>query len=512
MISASFEDDLLDEEGLAASATPRKRWGRNHFVGLLVAGAVLWAVFAWGVMPRLITSAYADQGLSFLTKAMGDKANHSLDHYLNKWNKAGLGLLGAWLGAGGVVLLTTSRWFARHVVRTATPGTLGAMRMLICLILAWVTWWMRLVEMTGLPDSQRISMGVMDFFYALGWGQVVHSVVAVQTLKWLCIALCFLGAAGYRTRIVLPLLAILYLPLAGITRSFFWFNHCGILPWYCLIVLCSTRCADGWSVDRLLRIWRGQPVPAAYVATTYYGWARLFVWLCVCIPYMLAGLSKLYWASPLWWTGNNMQAILFADGLRPGGETWAMHLLWLPGWFFTLMGIGTIICEVGFITVPFWRLSRYMLPAAMFSMHIGIWTVMGINFYDLLFIQAMFYDWSPLVRWVGKKLEAMRGTIIVLFDGNCSLCQRAVRTLGPMNLFRRLNFIDFRTADLAALGRAKGVELDASRLEREMVVIKSGEAYGGARGARVIAGALPALWIVWPLLAIPGLSHIATAR
>jgi predicted DCC family thiol-disulfide oxidoreductase YuxK len=507
MSSASFEGNLLNGDGLPG---PKGRWGRGHFVALIALGAVLWSVFAWGVMPRLISSAYEGHGISHLVKAMEHKGAHSLDHYLGKWNKLAAALLGAWVGAGGILLLTTSRWFAQNVARTATPGTLGAIRMAICLILAWVTWWMRLVETIQLPESQRISMGVMDFFYAAGWGYVVKSVVLVQTLKWTCIALCFLGAAGYRTRIVLPAIALLYLPLAGITRSYFWFNHCGIVPWYCLIVLCFTRCGDGWSVDRLLRIWRGQGVPDANVRTAHYGWARLFVWLCVCIPYFLAGISKLVYASPMWWTGNNMQAILFADGLRPGGETLAMQLTFLPGWFFTMMGIGTIIAEVGFITVPFWRVSRYLLPVAMFSMHMGIWTVMGINFYDLLFIQWIFFDWSPLVRWIGQKLEAKRGTITVLFDGNCPLCQRTIRVLRTMDILGRLNPTDFRKADLPRLAASHHVTLDPQHLEREMIVIRNDQTYGGAQGARIIAGALPALWIVYPLLAIPGLSNIAS--
>ena len=514
MISASFEDELMDEADLAATgrSTRASRWfSRSGFVALLMAGAIVWSLFAWAVAPKLIADAYNGQGISVLVKALEHKSAHSLEHYLGKWNKLAAALLAGWLGAGAVFMLTTSRWFAKNVARTATPGTLGAIRMLICLILAWVTWWMRLVETAHLPASQRIHMGVMDFFYAAGWGHVVTSVALVQTLKWLCIGLLLCGAAGFKTRIVLPLAAILYLPLAGITRSYFWFNHCGIVPWYCLIVLCFTRCADGWSVDRLIKTWRGQPVPDSNLATNYYGWARLFVWLCVCIPYFLAGISKLVWASPWWWTGNNMASILFQDGLRPGGETLAMQFTWLPLWFFTLMGIGTIIGEVGFITVPFWRVSRYVLPAAMFSMHIGIWTLMGINFYDLLFIQAIFYDWSPVRRWVGNKLVSARGTVAVLYDGNCPLCRRTIRTLLPMDLFSRLKPIDFRSADLPFLSDAYKVDLDPARLEREMVVIKDGQTYGGARGARVIAGALPALWIVWPLLAVPGLSHAAAA-
>jgi predicted DCC family thiol-disulfide oxidoreductase YuxK len=517
MISASIEDELQDEGELDAAAPGGRkarspRWvTRSRFIAALVAGAIIWAVFAWGVVPKLISDAYEGHGISLLVKELEHKHAHSLDHYLGKWNNLALRMLGAWLVGGGIILMTTSRWFAKHVARTATPGTLGAIRMVICLIMAWVMYWTRLREIAPLPASQRIHMGVMDFFYAIGLAQIVHSVAAMQFLKWLCIALCLVGAAGFKTRIVLPLIAILYLPLQGITRSYFWFNHCGVIPFYCLMVLCLVRSGDGWSIDRLIRVWRGQDVPRADVATSYYGWARLAVWLCVCIPYMMAGMSKLRYGTLMWWDANNMQYILFADGLRPGGETLAMQLLWLPGWFFALMGIGTIITEIGFITVPFWRVSRMVLPIAMFGMHMGIWTVMGINFYDLLIIQVIFYDWSPLRRWVAARLAARRGTITVLFDGNCPLCQRTIRTVRAMDIFSRLNVVDFRTANLAALAGSHGVTLDAHRLEREMVVIRNGQSYGGARGARVIAGALPALWLVWPLLAIPGLSHVAAA-
>ncbi len=515
MLTASFEEeDLLDSDDVASprgKSVAARGWGRNHFFILLAVGAVLWGIFGWVVMPSLISQAYDGHGLSVLVKQLEHKHNYPLDHYLAKWNKLALAGLGAWLGAGALLLMTTSRWFAAHVARTATPGTLGAIRMCVCLILAWVTYWMRLSEMTALPDSQRVSMGVMDFFYMLGWAHVVHSVVAVQTLKWLSFTLCILGAIGFKTRFVLPLLAILYLPLAGITRSYFWFNHCGVVPFYCLVVLCFARSGDGWSVDRLIRVARGLPVPRPDVAVAHYGWARLAVWLCVCLPYMCAGMSKLRYGTLHWWDANNMQYILFADGLRPGGETLAMQLLWLPGWFFALMGIGTILTEIGFITIPFFRPSRLILPLAMFGMHLGIWAVMGINFYDLLLIQAIFYDWSPVRRWIGNQLNAKRGTITVLFDGNCPLCQRTIRTLRPMDLLGRLNVVDFRTADLAQLASSHGVTLDPARLDREMIVIKGGHAYGGARGARVIAGAVPALWIAWPFLAIPGLSHIASA-
>jgi hypothetical protein len=394
----------------AGAAEPLPDRVRRRLLLLVAAGAMLWSVFAWWVVPSLVRAAYDGRGLSFMVKAMAHRGAYPVEHYLAKWHALAVGGMVAWVGAAALLALTTSGWFARTAVRTATPGTIGAMRVLVCAILAWFVSDFRLAEMAALPASQRVSMGVMNWLYALGWGHVVQSVPAVQTLKWICFALCVLGMAGYRTRVTLPVLAALYLALAGITRSYFWFNHSGMVPWYCLVAMCFARSGDGWSLDRLIRQRRGLSVPDADVATAHYGWARLAVWLCVCIPYMCAGMSKLRFGGLTWWDANNMQSILFADGLRPYGEMNSMKLVILPGWFFALMGLGTIVTEIGMILIPFLRPARLVLPIAMAGMHVGIFSTMGIDFHDLIALQVIFYDWSGARRWLAAKIAARRGT------------------------------------------------------------------------------------------------------
>src|SRR5205085_12147433 len=98
---------------------------------------------------------------------------------------------------------------------------------------------------------------------------------------------------GWRTRIVIPLCALASLVMQGILRenSFFW--HQNLVPTYVLIVLSFTRCGDGWSLDRLLRIYRGQDVPDAAVAAARYGWARYACWIPISLTYASAGFSKL---------------------------------------------------------------------------------------------------------------------------------------------------------------------------------------------------------------------------
>lgn len=514
--------DVPTDPPVGPGATKVRRLG----FALAIAGVVLWSIFAFIVVPSLIRSAHeakltGGDGIGFLMKRMEHAKDHPVGWYLGKWYVAGAGLLVAWIGFWFVLLTVTSRKFVRYVVGFATPGAIGAMRAFVCLLAIHLCWNFGIESVANLPPSQRQSMGIMDAVYALGppsakllmkigvdVDNVPRLIDVARVAQAVCVALLVLGAIGWKTRIVLPIAALLYICLGGVTRSYYWFNHTGLVPGYLLVIFSFMRCNDGFSVDRLTKIWRGEPVPPADVPTRYYAWCRLAIWLGVIIPYVMAGLSKLRNGTLLWWSGTNMQQHLLSDAIREGGETSAINLLFLPSWVFGFLGIMTIITEAGMIFILVHRFFRYMLPIACAGMHLGIMFTMHISFYDLIWIQFLFYDWTWVREWIGRKLNAA-GQILVLFDGNCPLCRRSRRVMEALDLFGRLKFVNYRALsgdDLAALNREHGASITTERLEREMVVIKGGREYGGADGYRKIVPSLPALWWSLPLLIIPGLS------
>ena len=96
---------------------------------------------------------------------------------------------------------------------------------------------------------------------------------------------------------------------------------------------------------------------------------------------------------------------------------------------------------------------------------------------------------------------------IVLYDGDCPLCRKTTEFLKRLDWFGRLRFHNCR--DTAAIP-AHTAHLDPARMIQEMHVLTPdrANAYSGFRAVRWIAGRVPALWPLYPLLFIPGTARL----
>ena len=96
---------------------------------------------------------------------------------------------------------------------------------------------------------------------------------------------------------------------------------------------------------------------------------------------------------------------------------------------------------------------------------------------------------------------------IVLYDGQCPLCQRSVRILKRLDWFRRLVFQDAR--DVASLPEC-AVPLDPEKLlvEMHLVTPDRQRVYAGFYAFRYMAWRLPVCWFLAPLLYLPGVPAV----
>jgi predicted DCC family thiol-disulfide oxidoreductase YuxK len=99
------------------------------------------------------------------------------------------------------------------------------------------------------------------------------------------------------------------------------------------------------------------------------------------------------------------------------------------------------------------------------------------------------------------------GQAIVLYDGDCPLCGETAAVLKRLDWFARLRFHNCR--DAAAIP-ANTAHLDPERMIQEMHVLTADRAtaYSGFRAVRWIAGRVPILWPLYPLLFIPGVAKL----
>jgi predicted DCC family thiol-disulfide oxidoreductase YuxK len=479
---------------------------------LLCISAVLWIAFAKLVVPPIIESAYRGESLPVFNGMILGQHENPVGYYLEKWDTiAGRCLLGG-LIFWPLVLLLSSPTFFRRFVGEATPGSLGAIRMWTCAVLLLMTFLEDLASIALIPVGNDQVRGMLEYFYRLpiGFEKFVKNETSLWAFQLLTELLLLLGLIGWRTRVVIPLAAFCHFLLLGILieHSFFW--HQNLVPLYLLFVLSFTPCGDGWSVDRLRKVYQGRAVPSADRASPVYGWSRYACWVTIALPYVANGLGKLKDGGLFWWNPTNMRSMLYWDSLRPREFDWALslHLKSAPDSLFGLFGIVGLLTELSFGIVLFSHVARLILPIAAIMMHIGIFLFQRILFLDLILLQFVFFDFTRFRKLIRQWLEADHGRIQLLYDGLCPLCRRTVRLLACFDLFARLEFLDFHRMNLNGYNRSHGLNLTSENLEEEMYVVSRGSAYRGFKAYRVIALALPAFWPLAPWLFIPGISSL----
>ena len=228
---------------------------RRWIVGLCAAGVLIWIVFSLGIMPRMIASAYDGHGFGPLVQMMAHRDDHSLEHYQTKFFDLAVVALALWVLGLLLPVATTSRWFEEKIVGRATPATLGAMRMFVCIIAINSVLKDNTLSAVKLIADGVVPkpMGMMEFAYQwLGFDWIISNYNALLTFKITTVVLLTLAGIGLLTRSTIILATIFYLLLQGIQRSFYWFNHTGLVPFYILFILCFVRCADGFSVDAFI--------------------------------------------------------------------------------------------------------------------------------------------------------------------------------------------------------------------------------------------------------------------
>lgn len=90
--------------------------------------------------------------------------------------------------------------------------------------------------------------------------------------------------------------------------------------------------------------------------------------------------------------------------------------------------------------------------------------------------------------------------LAVYYDGLCPLCIRSVGVLSRLDLWGHLRFVDLEQPDIV---RPPGVSMEDLRREMHVVPV-DGPPAAGFFGFRKIAGMLPTLWPLLPVLYLPG--------
>jgi hypothetical protein len=286
----------------------------------------------------------------------------------------------------------------------------------------------------------EIASSPAALFDPAGLIKLLSAPVPVQMFQVLMTATLLANVAfilGWRFRRTGPLFAGLLLWMLCYRNSWSMIYHTDNLILWHVLVLGLTRSADTLSLDslngwplagvarRLLgREQAASPSPAPNWLRPIWHWEYGYPIMLLCgvtaVTYLLSGIAKVAGDDGWRWAmGDGLRTQVAFDGLRKefiaNGATPLAFILFNNTWLATVLGFGTFAIELGApLALLDTRLGRLWAVGA-FSMHWGIYAIMGIVFWyhqiGIAFV-AFIID-ERMVAWamsaVERLIQALRG-------------------------------------------------------------------------------------------------------
>ena len=302
-------------------------------------------------------------------------------------------------------------------------------------------------------------------------------------------------------------------------------------------LLCIAPGLCAFSLDRLEKQWKAWKRTGRLLAPLRMSiWPyRLLLWQMIVIYGTSLWFKSL---GTMWWQGTAVGAALHHP-------TFVRLPLWMVDLFIPLtpfVDIGVLAFHALWLTllVPQYLWSKIPLLGSIQRKRLAIG--LGLLFHGSILFLMDAGSFSPAVfsAYLGLLLEEdfiaisnrinlhWQGKIAVLYDGKCGLCQRSVFLLTLFDHLRRLRCIDYWKKTER---KAVAPHLTTSTLNRAMhVVFPQGvrfqvlgvratgrkprtsnlepKTYKGFDGFRELAANLPFLWLLLPILYLPGMTPV----
>lgn len=170
----------------------------------------------------------------------------------------------------------------------------------------------------------------------------------------------------------------------------------------------------------------------------------------------------------------------------------------------------TLVIEFSLATLIWFKETRYLVLLAGLCLHLGIDFFINLPVFEWVFISMLVLfvypeDLARMAAWIRGRITLWFGPAKVLtFDGHCLLCVRATGVLHRLDVFRRVELIDFTLEE----NRQRLENFDFERAQTEMLLATEDGWTGGFRAFRKIAKSLPLLWPFVPFLYFPAMTVI----
>ncbi|HMQ48714.1 MAG TPA: DCC1-like thiol-disulfide oxidoreductase family protein [Saprospiraceae bacterium] len=353
----------------------------------------------------------------------------------------------------------------------------------------------------------KMVAGDADMYQPVGLAAFWTEPIPVTWFYWIlniCILLNILFIVGWKHRFIAPVFAIAVLWLMCYRNSWSMIYHnYNILVLHILVIAFSSA-ADTLSIDRLIRHRQKQQS----LFTWQTGWPIRLISVITVITYFLSGIAKvkgeLAWE---WFTGAAVRSQVAVDALRKDllGAAATPMFEWLYERLevFFIMGAGTMIVELGAPLALLHRKIGMIWAVLAILMHWGIYFIMGIEFpYHMsgfIFLSFFPVERLQVVTTVKAWSKDFNPVLVpgkhavVLFDGECNVCNRWVRFIIKRDQTGYFRFASQQSVQGSKLLAHYQVDENLSSI----ILIQEGTAYMRSTAVLRIFRNLGTPWSLW---------------
>ena len=162
------------------------------------------------------------------------------------------------------------------------------------------------------------------------------------------------------------------------------------------------------------------------------GWVFRGAWFLMAAGYTFSGLVKL--GSPSWVDGTAFRHLIDNPLARPG--FFRDLFLGFPPWVIAVHTWAVLAAEILFLPMSLHKWGRAIAWSGMLVMHLGI--IVMVDFADLSFGMVMLHLFTFDPEWLPVRRDARQP--VLLYDGECGLCNAVVRFLIREDASARLRF------------------------------------------------------------------------
>jgi hypothetical protein len=346
----------------------------------------------------------------------------------------------------------------------------------------WLAWfgpegWVTLHTMRTIEPGPRLNLFVL-LPQTNGW---------INAYFWVFLASAFLLTIGLLTRFNSILV---YICLASLHQRNLEITHGGdTFLRVAGFFLMFAPAGAAFSVDRLIRIWRGKEGAAVPLSSP---WAQRMIQFELALVYFVSFCWKVQGVS--WIKGTALYYVYHLDEIQRFP---------VPNWFLRpiILKLGSwwaLILEFALGVLIWIKELRYPLLALGLIFHLFLEYSLNLPMFewDVLTAYILFVEPADLTRfwnWIRDRVNAHRDeALTVLYDGASERPRRIAELLRAIDVFHRLAITDLRS-------RQEAFDVPEGFDPTRLIVQTPSGLRQGATALRSIASAVPLLWPLAPI-------------